>query len=84
MKFIFNIFKEGLKTPSERGPLKPVLDNHIRRDVTFKGIENWADAVFVSPSANYSAEKTYAENITINDSQYSIILFTYIKPSFYT
>ena len=42
--------------------IKP-LENHINRYVTVNNIEDWAKAIFVSPSIFYSANAAYAKVI---------------------
>ncbi|KRX00575.1 Ankyrin repeat-containing domain [Pseudocohnilembus persalinus] len=81
IQYIEDILKKGLLKPSERGQTK--LDsNKFQLNKIYNGVENWADAIFVSGSPYYASQKIYSEYIDVNYStpnkevkqQYCVIL----------
>ena len=69
--------KYGLKLPGtklENGlEIKP-LENHMNRYVTVNNIEDWAKAIFVSPSIFYFANAAYAKVIQSCDKEWLILI----------
>ena len=62
------------ETKHENGlEIKP-LENHINRYVTVNNIEDWAKAIFVSPSIFYSANAAYAKVIQSCDKEWLILI----------
>ena len=72
-----SIMKYGLKLPGtklESGlEIKP-LDDHIDRFVTVDNVNDWAKAIFVSPSIFYSANPCYAKTIESNGKEWLILI----------
>ena len=62
-KHVLSILKTGIKASGERlddGTQVKPPDNHYSLGMKFDGIENWAAAVFVSPSVTYASHVCYA------------------------
>lgn len=81
-----SIVKEGLKAPGEissLGEIKP-RDNHIARNVSVNEVDDWAKAVFVSPSIFYSSHRVYAKTIVSNENTWCVLVETRVRPSSFT
>ena len=50
---------------------------------TFIGVQNWAAAVFVSPSMIYASNSAYSERITVGDSKWCVVVKVFVEPSCY-
>ena len=62
------------ETKHENGlEIKP-LENHINRYVTVNNVEDWAKAIFVSPSIFYSANAAYAKVIQSCGKEWLILI----------
>ena len=76
-KSLKSIMKHCLKLPGtklENGlEIKP-LENHMNRYVTVNNIEDWAKAIFVSPSIFYSANAAYAKVIQSIGKEWLILI----------
>lgn len=55
------------------------VKGHIPLNTTFDGIDNWAKAVFVSPSYNYSSLPEYAEIISCNNQRWACLVEGRVK-----
>ena len=86
-EFLESIMKYGLYpsgTKLENGlEIKP-LKGHVQLNISVANIENWAKAIFVSPSIFYAGHPAYAKTIKSNEDEYSILIETRIKPNTYT
>ena len=70
MANVVSILKTGLKEPGEKdanGKTINVRDNHYKINNTYYGVENWAKAIFVSPSLLYASDICYAERFIDDD-----------------
>jgi len=63
-----SIAKHGLQPPGSSAGSEMIAPapGHIKRGVTVNGIENWSDAIFVSPSIYYAGHPVYAKVIVNN------------------
>ena len=55
-------------------------DNHISRFYPVDGIDDWAKAVFVSPSILYAFDACYSERIYSEGERWGILVETRVKP----
>ena len=58
--------------------------NHIKLNSYFNGFNNWAKAIFVSPSIFYSSHPCYAERIISNNTRWSVLVEVRVRPNSYT
>lgn len=76
-KYLESIVINGLKPSGSKLPngieIKPP-SGHIKLDKTVEGIENWAKAVFFSPSCIYSSLGVYAEKIYSNQQEFACLI----------
>ena len=82
-EFLESIMKYGLYPSGsklENGvEIKP-LEGHVKLNTKVAGFDDWARAIFVSPSIFYAGPPVYARKIISNDIQYSTLIETRIKP----
>ena len=82
-EFLESIMKYGLHpsgTVLEDGhEIKP-LEGHIELGIKVDKFDNWAKAVFVSPSVFYAGHPVYARTIISNNVKYSVIVETRLRP----
>lgn len=81
-----SIMENGLIVPGSK--LKDDVElepksNHIDRDVPVDGIEDWAKAIFVSPSIFYALDTCYSERIESQGEKWGILIETKVKPCSY-
>ena len=83
-KFLESIVKNGLRPSGTKlndgTQIKP-LPGHIGLDATVAGIENWAKAIFVSPSLFYASDVVYAERIVSKNQMWAVLVEGRLKPS---
>lgn len=72
----------GAKISSDSYILPP--NGHIPLNTEFNGIENWANAVFFSPSYNYSSLPVYAEKIEYNNEKWACLVEGRVKKGKFT
>ena len=81
-KNLESIVIKGLKPPgakiSDDSIILPV-EGHIPLNTKVEGIDNWANAVFVSPSYNYSSLPVYAEIISCNNQRWACLVEGRVK-----
>ncbi|CAF1042765.1 unnamed protein product [Rotaria sp. Silwood1] len=53
---------------------------HIGLNIRVGGFDNWANAIFVSPSVFYAAHKVYAERIFSGGKQWCVLVETRVRP----
>ena len=67
--------------------IKP-LEGHVPLGTSLEGFDDWARAIFVSPSIFYAGHPCYAKTVFCNDlekeEEYSILVETRIKPGEYS
>ena len=80
-KNVESILARGLLPAGTRG-IKPP-PGHFGLGETFYGVENWAAAIFVSPSILYSSHKAYSERVTSTNEEWCILIKTYCHPDSY-
>jgi len=56
---------------------------HIARKLTVDDIQDWANAIFVSPSIFYSACPAYAKDISCNNKPWKVLVEVRVKPNSY-
>ena len=82
-----SIAQNGLRRSDTELPngmmIKP-QPNHIPLDQVFEGNENWAKAIFVSPSLFYASDQSYAERIFSNGRCWATLIEAKIKPNSYS
>ena len=61
-RYVSSIISDRFKLPSERGGVE---EDRIPLNEPYYGIENWAEAIFVSPSIKYAAFYSYNEESII-------------------
>ena len=75
------ILAQGL-LPAGTGDIKPP-PGHYTLGKTFYGVENWAAAIFVSPSITYSSHEAYSERVTSANEKWCVLIKTYCRPGSY-
>ncbi len=72
-----SIFINGLKKPGSilpGGEKIAIPRGHITTGIRIAGVDNWADAIFVSPSIAYSSHPAYAGRLVANGSQWCCLI----------
>lgn len=86
-KHLESILRHGLKPSGSKLPggftISPPL-NHIKLDKKCFGIDNWANAVFVSPRITYACHVAYSERISSVNKKWCVLIRAYVKPGTYT
>ena len=77
-----SIIKKGL-LPAGTGGIAPP-DGHIPLGMSALGIEDWAAAVFVSPSILYASHNVYAERILAEGDKWCCLVKVYCEKGHYT
>lgn len=81
-----SIMKHGLMPSGSQLPhgekIKPP-SNHFQLGKTYFDIEDWANAIFVSPSLLYASHACYSERIIAGDSQWCVVMKVLVKPVSY-
>ena len=80
-KNVESILAQGLLPAGTRG-IKPPA-GHFKLGETFFGINNWAAAIFLSPSIMYSAHAAYSERIMSAKEQWCVLIKAYCNPDSY-
>ena len=85
---IESILKNGLKEAGSKiidGEMITPKDGHIQLGVGLNNIDNWANAIFVSPSIFYSTHPIYAERIksTFYGNSWAVLIETRLLPGSY-
>ena len=75
------ILRQGLLPAGTRG-IKPP-PGHFGLGETFSGIQNWAAAIFVSPSILYSSHVAYSERVKSTNEEWCVLIKTYCRPGSY-
>ena len=82
-----SILRHGLKPSGSKLPggftISPPL-NHIKLEKKCFGIDNWANAVFVSPRITYASHSAYSERISSVNKKWCVLIRAYVKPGTYT
>jgi hypothetical protein len=86
-KYIEPIMKHGLLPSGSKNPdghmIKPPK-NHYQLGENHFGVDNWANAMFVSPSILYASHACYySERILAGGSQWCVVIKVFVKPSSY-
>ena len=86
-EFLESIMKYGLYPSGsklENGyEIKP-LKGHVQLNIKVDKFNNWAKAIFVSPSIFYAGHPAYAKTIISNNIEYSVLIETRIKKRKFT
>ena len=86
-KHLPSIFKHGLKpsgTTLPGGVLIKPPPGHIDMMASYKGINKWAQAIFVSPSILYASHGAYAEEVMSQNKRWCVLVMARVKPGCYT
>ena len=78
--------KTGLRKTGSKdsdGKEIKVRDGHIPDREDLGDIENWAKAIFVSPSVFYSADKVYSEEINTTRGRFKVLVEAWVRPDAY-
>ena len=82
-EFLESIMKYGLYPSGsklENGvEIKP-LEGHVKLKTKLAGFDDWAKAIFVSPSVFYAGHPAYARTFISGGEEYCVIIETRIKP----
>ena len=84
--FLESIMKYGLYPSGsklENGTEIKPLEGHVPLGVKVEDIQDWAKAIFVSPSVFYAGHPIYAKPIKSNGIEYSVLVETRINPHEY-
>ncbi len=80
---LHSIMKHGLHpagtvlSPSHRISIQP---GHIALNRRVGSFENWANAIFISPSIFYAADVVYSERIFSDNQRWCVLVETRVKP----
>ena len=83
---LLSILEHGFLKPGDRKPDGTKIEvpsGHIPCGVKCFGKENWAAAVFVSPSLFYSCEDAYGERIKSENKNWCCVMEARAKPNSY-
>ena len=58
--------------------------HHVKLGLKCFGIDNWANAVFVSPRITYASHVSYSERISSANKEWCVLIRAYVKPGTYT
>ena len=58
--------------------------NHFKLGEKHCGIDNWANAIFVSPRISYASHVAYSERIFSDEKSWCILIRAFVKPGTYT
>jgi hypothetical protein len=86
-EFLESIMKYGLYPSGSKldngVEIKP-LDGHVQLETKVAGFDDWAKAIFVSPSVFYAGHPVYAKTFFSGGEEYCVIIETRIKPGSFT
>ena len=77
-----SILTQGLLPAGSEGISPP--PGHFELGQTFQGVENWAAAIFLSPSIMYSSHEVYSERVTSTNEEWCVLIKAYCRPGSYT
>ncbi|CAF3921191.1 unnamed protein product, partial [Rotaria sp. Silwood1] len=84
---LYSIMKHGLypagTTLSSTYRIAP-QPGHIGLNKRLRSVDNWANAIFVSPSLFYAAHEVYAKRFYCDGKQWCTVVETRVKPGTYT
>ena len=80
--FTYGLQPSGTKLPTGES-IKPP-PGHIGLNSSCNNIDDWSQAIFVSPSMLYSSHGAYAEEVTSEGKRWRVIVMTRVKPGCYT
>lgn len=87
-KACLSIIRDGLlrplNTPSAMGTMLKPPPNHYSLEKKVYGIEDFPNAIFVSPNFNYASCDVYAPSYIFNGRKYKIIFQVRVKPGSFT
>jgi hypothetical protein len=86
-KNVISIFRNGLLKPGTKvnGISISECQNHIRRGTKINGIDNWSEAVFVSPTLTYATHNCYADRLSSpGKGEWCIVMDAAIRPGCFT
>ena len=76
---IHGLYPSGTKL-SDGTEIQP-LEGHIPLNISLGGFDDWAKAIFVSPSIFYAGDPVYARRIKSNNIEYVVVIETRIRPN---
>ena len=80
-KYLASIIDNGLLPAGDSG-IKPAAGHYSLCETHF-GIQNWAAAIFLSPSILYAAHACYSDRIFSESQQWCVLVKAYCKPGSY-
>ena len=80
-KNVESILQNGL-IPSGTNGIEPP-SGHFRLGTKWFGVENWAAAIFVSPSILYAGHAAYSHRVVSNQQQWCVLIKAYCRPGSY-
>ena len=86
-EFLESIVINGLKPSGSKlsnGKVVEPPKGHIPLGLKVDGIDNWAGAVFVSPSILYSSHIAYSERILSQKKNWAVLVQGLVRPNSYT
>ena len=86
LKYIQSILKYGLLPSGAKLPNGEIIKpppNHFQLGKNYAGVDDWARAIFVSPSIMYASHQCYSEYATRDESRWCIVVKVHINPSSY-
>ena len=60
-----------------------VCANHLSQTATYDDVPDWGNAIFISPSIFYSANPSYAKDISCKNELYKVLVEVKVKPGCY-
>ncbi|CAF3826443.1 unnamed protein product [Rotaria sp. Silwood1] len=86
-KHLESIMKYGLQpagTVLSPGHRISPQNGHINLNIKVGSFDNWANAIFISPSIFYAADIVYSERIFSDNQRWCILIETRVKPNSFT
>jgi len=86
LKAVVPIMRNGLMPAGsklENGELLKPPENHYALGTTHFGVENWANAIFVTPSLAYGAHACFSERVFSQNDRWCVLIQTRVKPNTY-
>ncbi len=86
LKYLQSILRCGLLPSGAQLPNGELIQppfNHYQLGAAIAGVDDWASAIFVSPSIMYASHPCYSEYITSGEFGWCIVVKVHVNPSSY-
>jgi ankyrin repeat protein len=86
-KHIKSILQTGLHASGTTLPDGTKIEppsNHYSLQMSHQGINNWAGAIFVSPSVSYASHAAYADRVSFNGAMWAVVVDTAVREGSFT